>query len=290
MAISRKTLLTVAVVCGSLVASFDAATACGRRGGSSRGVSYGGYSRVSSYSHYARPSYSHVQPQVISPVQPVQQLAPTPGVAPVQPVNPELAQPQVAPQQPIAPGQPQQPQVAPQTQPAGVQNPTTIPQQQPLQPVSAPTQTVNPQQQAPAQAAPQQAAPQAPANAQVSALQALGGFAPPAATPQQAAPQTPAAPEVQTPVYVGNWTASLGNGAKVTLTLNADNTFSWSATNGSGVASTFSGSYSVADGSLTLNRSNDNQSLAGQMTQNDSNAFSFKVAGNNAAAISFARS
>lgn len=272
MAISRKTLLVAAVICGSFAASLDVASACGgRRGGSySRGISYGSYRRVSSYSHYAQPRYPQVQPGVISPVQPIQQLAPA-GVAPQVPPQ-QFAPQQFAPQA----GVPQaQPQVAPQTQPTGVQNPATIPAQQPLRPVTAPTQTTAPQQ-----AAPQQQ--QAPASAQVSALQALGGFAPPAA-----APETPAA---QTPVYVGTWTASLGNGAKVTLTLNADQTFNWSATNGSGVASTFSGSYSVANGSLTLNRSNDNQSLAGQMTQSQSNAFSFKVAGNNAAAINFARS
>ncbi len=128
---------------------------------------------------------------------------------------------------------------------------------------------------------PQQAAPvqqQAPANAQTSALQALGGFAP---------PQTA---QVQTPAHVGNWSATLGNGASVQLVLQADGSFSWSATNKSGNASTFQGSYTVGNGSLTLTRANDSQRLAGSMTTTSNNAFSFKLAGNNAAGINFTRS
>jgi hypothetical protein len=176
----------------------------------------------------------------------------------VQPVQQQLVQ-----QQPIA-----QQQLVPQQQ------------QVPVQPQTAPQQPATPVQQ-PAAVQPQQAAPvqqQAPANAQTSALQALGGFAP---------PQTA---QVQTPAHVGNWSATLGNGASVQLVLQADGSFSWSATNKSGNASTFQGSYTVGNGSLTLTRANDSQRLAGSMTTTSNNAFSFKLAGNNAAGINFTRS
>jgi hypothetical protein len=95
---------------------------------------------------------------------------------------------------------------------------------------------------------------------------------------------------VQTSSYVGNWNAALGNGANVRLVLRADGSFSWSATNKTGNASTFRGTFSVGNGSLTLTRADDNQRLAGSMTTGSSNAFSFKMAGNNAANINFVRS
>ncbi len=175
--------------------------------------------------------------------------------------NYSYAQPQpihvVRPVQPIQPIQQQQ-----------------FDQQQPLaQQQFAPQQQQTPVQQ---QLAPQQ--PQAPANAQTSALQALGGFAP---------PQTE---QAQTPGHVGNWSATLGNGANVRLVLQADGSFNWSATNKSGNASTFQGSYSVANGSLTLTRAGDSQRLAGSMTTSGNNAFSFQLSGNNAAGINFTRS
>jgi len=146
----------------------------------------------------------------------------------------------------------------------------------------APVQQQIPQQQAPIQQTPVQ--PQtagSPVNAQLSALQALGGFAP----PQQ---NTPAAPQVQTPDHVGNWTARLGNGMTVRLELQADGNFTWTATNQNGQASSFSGTYAAGNGSLALQRS-DSQSLTGSMTL-AGNSFSFKVAGNNAATINFTRS
>ncbi len=187
----------------------------------------------------------------VSPRYGYAQRQPIHAVRPVQPVQQQLVQPRPVAQQQLAPQQQQ------------------IPVQQPI----APTQPqVAPQQQAPVQQ------PQAPANARTSALQALGGFAP---------PQTAQAP---TPAHVGNWTATLGNGASVRLVLQADGAFSWSATNKAGKASTFQGSYTVGNGSLTLTRGTDNQKLAGGMTTSGNDAFSFKLTGNNAAGINFTRS
>lgn len=143
-----------------------------------------------------------------------------------------------------------------------------------------PPQQFVPQQPAPQQPTLQQTTPAQPNNAQNSALQALGGFAPPEQEPAEA----PA------PALAGSWTASLGNGAKVQLTLQADGTFSWTATNAQGQPSSFSGRYTLGTGSLTLIRGNDNQQLAGLVTNSTGNAFSFKVAGNNTASINFSRS
>ncbi|MEQ9411454.1 MAG: hypothetical protein RIK87_27310 [Fuerstiella sp.] len=262
MKISQKTLLTAAIALGTTLASFSDAEACGRRRSSGYSGGYSSYSRSHSYG-YNR--YSHYQQpiQVVQPVQPIaqqQQIAPQPFVQ-QQPVAPQpLQQPVAAPQtqlQPVAPQTQSQTQLQPQT--------TPTPQNAPVQPNSS-TQ------------------PQAPANAQLSALQALGGFAPPAT------PTTQPQPQPQTPVHVGTWSASLGNGATVRLVLNSDGTFTWSATNKAGSTSSFSGSYTVSNGTLTLNRSNDNQQLAGNFNTSGNDAFSFKVAGNNAAAINFARS
>ena len=179
------------------------------------------------------------------------QPQPIHAVRSVQPVQQQFVQPQPLAQQQLAPQQQQ------------------VPVQQPIAPVQP---QVAPQQQAPVQQ------PQAPANTQTSALQALGGFTP---------PQTA---QVPTPAHVGNWTATLGNGANVRLVLQADGSFSWSATNKAGNASTFQGSYAVGNGSLTLTRGTDSQRLAGSMTTSGNNAFSFKLTGNSAAGINFTRS
>ncbi len=242
MTLSTKTLLAATMTLAALAVAQDVQAGChGRRGG------YGGGYRghyINRSSHYpSYPSgygYGYSQPAPPISTLPPQQIAP---------------QQQFAPQQPV--GQPQQ---------------QFAPQQQITQP-----QTAAPQQ----QTAPQQTAP-APAqtgNVQLTALQALGGFAPPQSAPVQ----------TQTPANVGNWTATLGNGANVRLILQADGNFSWSATNKAGAASSFSGRFTMGNGSLTLIRGNDSQRLEGTMTNNGQNAFSFKVAGNNAAAINFTR-
>jgi uncharacterized protein (TIGR03066 family) len=88
---------------------------------------------------------------------------------------------------------------------------------------------------------------------------------------------------------VGVWTAKLANGARVQLSLQADGKFSWTATNQSGRQSTFSGSYSIGGGNLTLTRSTDNQKLAGTMTQSGTNAFNFKLAGAKDSGLNFVR-
>ncbi|MGB4707343.1 MAG: hypothetical protein WBH50_13450 [Fuerstiella sp.] len=281
MYFSRNTLLAAIFSIGTLVATSSFTVAGG-------GCSSRGYSR--SYSHsYSAPSYGHsypshshgyslpsqsyaqptynYQPQVqvhsVAQAEPLQiQQAPVPGIQqPVQQTPVRV----VSQQQQFAQLQPQQ-QVQPQT---------TLPvQQQQLQP-----QTVQPVQQ--------------PAvTAQMSALQALGGFAPQQEIQQQPiAPQTAAQPiQHQAPVHVGNWTAKLDNGAQIQLALQTDGTFSWTATNPNGNSSSFSGNYSVDNGQLKLNRSNDDQQLGGTLKIAGTNAFSFQVAGNNAPAISFSRS
>lgn len=300
MSFSRTALFAAAVTLGSFAAVSPSADACppsGGGGGYSRGYSapsyrpsynsysapshsysQPGYNNYNSYPTYSQPVIRSVQPQPIqsSPIigQPVQQQSLRPvsqsQVVPQrQPQQQQLA-PQT-PQQRIAPQQ--QSQVAPQRQP---QQQQLAQQQQQLAPTQQ--QQVAPRQQPVAPAAPQQ-------NASMSALQALGGFAPPTTQPAPTAPQ-----QTQTPAYVGNWSATLGNGATVRLALLNNGSFTWTATSKNGSSSSFTGTYTVSNGSLNLNRSNDGQTLAGSMTQNDSNAFSFKVAGNNAAGINFARS
>ncbi|MCR9198755.1 MAG: hypothetical protein NXI04_08935 [Planctomycetaceae bacterium] len=283
MSFSRNTILSAVFALSSLAMVAQDAQACPPRGGGfSRGYSSAYSYRRPSYSRYT-PAYSQPYSQPVQVVRPVQPIVTQPVGQPVmnQPVQ------QVSQGQPIIPRQqPLQPQtvpqtpvqnVAPQTQP---QVPQTQIQQQPLRPVqNAPVNVQQP------------AAPAAPAttpnSAAMSALQALGGFAPPAGqAPVASQPTQP----VQVPAHVGNWNATLGNGASVRLTLQNDGSFVWVATNQNGNASSFSGRYTVGNGTLTLNRANDNQQLGGSMTISGGNAFSFKVAGNNAAAINFTRS
>lgn len=272
MSFTRNTLLASIFAISTLAVVAHDAQACppGRSGGYSRSYSSRSYSRPSynsystpSYQNYAQPTYnSYSQPvQVIRQVQPTQTIQPQTIVRQQTQIQPVSQTQQLAPQQQIA--QQPQPQVPPQQQPLR----QVTPQQQITQ---RQTQPVAPQQ--------PQSAPAA-----MSALQALGGFAP----PQTAAPQPQQ--QVQTPAHVGNWNASLGNGAKVQLNLQADGSFSWTATSQNGGTSSFSGTYTVSNGSLNLNRSNDNQQLGGSMTISGNNAFSFKVAGNNAASINFNR-
>ncbi len=261
MTFSRKTLMVAAIVTlGALAVAQDAQAGChGSRGGyrgGHRGGYGGGYVRHSAPSYNYAPSYRYSQPMQTLPAPQPQQF--------VQPQQFEQTQPFGQPQQSVAPQdqfaqQQQQQQFAPQQQQQIAQQQNPAPQQQ--------------------------AAPQQTGNAQMSALQALGGFAPPQTAPNQSAPV-----QDQTPGYVGTWTATLGNGSNVRMTLQADGNFSWSATNKDGNVSSFSGQFTVGNGVLTLIRATDSQKLEGSMTTSDQNAFSFQVAGNNAAAINFSRS
>lgn len=282
MSFSRKTILTALFAITVVASTVETANACGgrRSGGSSRSYSssYSGYNSYSAPSHsyrysapvqhYATPSYHYSQPTSVVRSQPIQQQF-QPVQTPVAPIR------TVSQQQPLQGGQPGFQQQAPQP---SFQQPAT---QQPIgqQPATQQLQPTAPQQTAPAV---QQ--PLAPQNAAQSALQALGGFAPPATSPAVSSVQPAARP------HVGSWTASLGNGSTVTLTLEEDGHFRWVATNQAGQSSSFEGTYNISNGSLALQRANDNQQLAGSMNTNGNNAFSFKVSGTNAAALNFQRS
>ena len=202
----------------------------------------------------------------------------------------------------LAGGQPQlqQPQLQ-QSQQQQVQvQPQQLPQQQ-LQAGTAPAAAAPafaPQNAAPAIAAPVQslagiapsgtlaASPAQQDDAQQSALQALGGFAPPQNAAVQSAIDVPQAPQS---TFTGAWTASLSNGARVQLSLQADGNFSWVAVNKDGQASSFQGTYLMENGSLSLSRSTDGQKLSGSMTPSGANNFSFKLSDAQASSLDFVR-
>jgi hypothetical protein len=119
----------------------------------------------------------------------------------------------------------------------------------------------------------------------MSALQALAGMAG-SQTPAGGS-DVPTAPQPAN--HVGTWAARLANGASVQLELQANGQFSWTARNKSGQTSTFQGSYSVANGTLTLTRTNDNQQLVGAFNASSQNAFNFKLTGAKDAGLSFVR-
>lgn len=256
---SRNIVLMTVVALGAVLIVADVANAggCGRRGGG--GYGGGGYgARYSGGGYYSGPRYNSYPPSY-----PVQQ----PVYQPAQPVFPQSG---IS----TAPGSVQQSPTGGQPFGGAPQNGG---QQAPQPGVNAAQQQ---QQPAASQTAP--ADGNASNSAEMSALQALGGFAPPATTDTSSNQQAS---------YVGTWSAGLTNGARVQLNLQADGSFSWAATNKSGRTSSFEGTYTIDGGSLTLIRSTDNQKLAGNMNINGSNAFEFKLAGqSNAAALKFTRS
>ena len=153
-----------------------------------------------------------------------------------------------------------------------------------IQTNSAPTQVAA---QAPTLAGGPTAGNTAPVNdATQSALLALGGFGPPQTATTQAAVQ---APQTQQPAFTGTWTANLSNGARVQLLLQADGSFSWTAVNKDGQSSSFQGSYSMDNGSLSLSRSTDGQKLSGSLTNGSANSFSFKLSDAQASSLDFVR-
>ena len=128
----------------------------------------------------------------------------------------------------------------------------------------------------------------APANDAIqSALLALGGFAPPQTATTEAVAQ---ASPTQQPAFTGSWTANLSNGARVQLLLQADGSFSWTAVNKDGQSSSFQGTYSMDNSSLSLSRSSDGQKLSGNLTNSDANKFSFKLSDAQASSLDFVRS
>ena len=250
MTLFTRTLLVATIVAGTTLATTtDAEAGCG---GSRRS--------------YFRPRIAY-QPRPVyhPPAQPVYQQ---PISQPVQQLPPQQLPPQQ--QQPQLPQQPQQPQQPIASQPT-----------QPAQQATPPAQSTNPVASQPTQPQTNAAAPSG--NASMTALQALASMS---AIPSSNV-QTPAQP--QQPTQVGTWNAQLSNGARVQLKLQSDGSFSWTPTNQSGRSSSFAGSYSIANGSLTLTRSTDSQKLGGTLTQKGSNSFNFKLAGTNDGGLNFVR-
>jgi len=301
---SGKLFLSAVLSSVCAVSAIPVEAGChGRSGGYSHSASYS--SRVSYHQPvystpiYSQPAYPQPQPmygqtQPMPRYNPAQQGFPmTQGMQPQQnfPVQQSLPTQQGF----AATGQTAQAGAMPMTQPGHIANgPATGPAMVNGQsPIGSPGSAV------PGASANQPGAIQAPSNvpgsnpsfndAQQSALQALGGFAPPQET-------TPASPEpvqqtvqTQQPSFTGTWTASLANGARVQLALQADGSFSWTAINKDGQSSVFQGIYNVENGSLSLTRNNDGQKLSGSVTTTGTNAFSFQLSVAQSSSLDFVR-
>jgi len=113
----------------------------------------------------------------------------------------------------------------------------------------------------------------------------------PAQTTSESMPQFQPAPanSSNTPTHIGTWKATLSNNASISLDLQDDGSFTWSARNKEGQASEFQGRFKITDGALTLIRQ-DNQQLAGSLTINNSNRFTFKLNGAKDNGLDFQRS
>ena len=169
--------------------------------------------------------------------------------------------------------------------------PNTVRQPTVQQPVatesapSAPTQGNQPPQQP--QVTDSKPAPQSE-TPRKSALAMLAGRAAPSQRPvEKKAPEVSAAPSQPVAQHIGAWTVTLPNNSQVVLTLDKAGSFTWVATK-DGKASQFDGTFSVADGTLTLSRSSDNQKLIGKLTISDQ-GFNFKLNGAKDNGLNFTR-
>jgi len=88
--------------------------------------------------------------------------------------------------------------------------------------------------------------------------------------------------------HIGVWKVDMSDNQSVKLTLNADDTFVWTATK-QGKASTFSGEYRMKDGLLKLVRKGDLQQMSGTWKGKDSQ-FIFQLQGSSTAGLGFTRS
>ncbi|MCC9607914.1 hypothetical protein LOC68_02700 [Blastopirellula sp. JC732] len=271
MTTTTKNIVTLIAV-AAIVVAFSTQSEAGCHG---HGGGHGGFS-VSIH----RPSYNSYQPRYQPTYRQPTYSQPNYVNTPPNSIPPQQFPQQQFPQQgqPFAQGQPQQ-QGQPFAQGQPQQQGQPFAQGQPQQ-----QQRIAQQQQAPQQRQAATPQTQAPASAETSALEALGGFAPP-----QSEETTPVATNSELPTHVGRWSATLSNGARIQLDLNDNGSFTWSAINKDGKASSFEGSYQVNSGSLTLIRSDNNQSLAGSLETSGSNAFSFKLADQKAAKLEFVR-
>ncbi len=287
--LARIVLTSVLTVVCIYAGSAATAGCHGRSGGYSGGRHFGGgsYARIP---HYTAPVYSHPRRVVIHPPQVIYAPAPLPP----QQMPAPTGLPEMFGEPPIpvtgSPGtgnagfgnmgigdSSNRPESGPA--PVSVTSPIALPSGSTTSPSSGPAS-------GPASLPSERSADQ---SAEQSALAALGGFAP---------PQVPAdSPRVVVgsesgsggEVFVGSWTARPGNGATIRLTLAADGRFEWSAVNATGRATTFQGSYTIENGSLSLARSNDSQRLTGRMTTSSADTFNFQLADDNAAKLEFRR-
>jgi hypothetical protein len=306
-----KTLVSAVAGLGFLTSMATDASACGGRGGGG----WGGGFRHNNYNYQSNyyPQYQQYPQQYPQQQLPPQQF-PQQQVqqqqyqqVPQQQVQ-QFQQPQgqQLPQQQFQQGQQQQVQQAPQQQQfsqQGVPQGQTVQGQQVVQGQGAPVArnaVAAPQTRVVAKpvstggvnvvsnnapAAVPQGVPAQPTqgSAEMSALQALSGWdgSEPAADAQATAQAT------FNPV--GEFVATLANGATVRLSMMDDSTFTWVATN-KGKNSSFQGSYTIEGGSLKLLRSNDSQKLEGSFGQS-ATGFNFKLgSGQSETSMSFVRS
>jgi hypothetical protein len=281
--LTKTSLFALLGLTVTFAGSSDAFAGC-RSGGGGYG---GGHRYGSSYNLHHRPSYPqpvHRHP-VHQPVQPIQQ--------PVQPV----AQQQFG-QQPV--GQPQFGQQAVGQQPVGQQpvGQQPVVQRQPVQQQAVTQQPVQQQAvaqqpvqqqtvtQQPVQTAPTTPQTSAAASAEQTALDLLSQFG--AVETTQPEPTPEPQPQPQAFNGVGTWSATLGNGASISLEMRGDGSFTWTAVKG-GKPSTFSGTFALDGESLTLIR-NDRKQLNGTLIAPGTNGFTFKLDGVKDNGLQFARS
>lgn len=101
-------------------------------------------------------------------------------------------------------------------------------------------------------------------------------------------PEFTAAATQSTGGHVGNWSVALPGNQAISLMLNNDNTFNWTATK-EGKSSSFQGQYRLEGERLTLVRSNDLQQMVGNWTGDGTN-FTFKLDGATTSGLAFSRS
>ena len=84
---------------------------------------------------------------------------------------------------------------------------------------------------------------------------------------------------VPAPMLTGSWSAKPDESRAITLTFESDSKFTWSFTQPSGPASMFKGTYTYAEGVLTLVSNQNGQVMVGRLEKQADNQFQFVTVG-----------
>ena len=216
---------------------------------------------------------------------PTHQVRTNPPVVRSQPAYSQPVQPQIVYSQPSMPTRPTTISAAPVSSvaPTVIQASGNVIQQNTMPMASSPQTTTTPQATTPTNTDPG-------SSSELTALQMLASITVDEVMSDAVAVQIPEFTALASPSisdHVGTWTVSLPGNQSLTLVLNDDNTFAWTAVK-EGTSSSFEGQYRLENERLTLVRSNDLQQMSGSW-KGEGSHFTFKLEGATNSGLGFVR-